>query len=72
MREIGLRGIEVYHSDHTVEETELYKNLAARLGLTVTGGSDFHGSIKPHIELGTGRGGNLNIPRSVLDHMRLA
>ncbi len=72
MREMGLRGIEVYHSDHSAAETECYKDLAARLDLAVTGGSDFHGAIKPHIELGTGRGGNLNIPRSVLDQMRLA
>jgi predicted metal-dependent phosphoesterase TrpH len=72
MREIGLGGIEVYHSDHSAAETELYLDLAARLGLAVTGGSDFHGAIKPHIQLGTGRDGNLNIPRSVLDDLRLA
>jgi predicted metal-dependent phosphoesterase TrpH len=72
MRELGLRGIEVYHSDHSAADTALYKDLAERLGLTVTGGSDFHGAIKPHIELGTGRSGNLNIPRSVLDDLRRA
>jgi predicted metal-dependent phosphoesterase TrpH len=70
MRLLGLRGIEVYHSDHSAADTELYKDLATRLVFAVTGGSDFHGSIKPHIELGTGRGGNLNIPCSVLDSLR--
>ena len=37
--------------------------------LCVSGGSDFHGSIKPLIDLGCGRG-NLKIPYSLLDAMR--
>lgn len=39
----GLDAIEVYHSDHTQEDTTAYRRQAARLGLLVTGGSDFHG-----------------------------
>ncbi|HWI16273.1 MAG TPA: PHP domain-containing protein, partial [Vicinamibacterales bacterium] len=39
----GLDAIEVYHSDHTQEDTTAYRRLAARLGLLVSGGSDFHG-----------------------------
>ncbi len=38
----GLDGIEAYHSDHTVEETEYFADLAKRKGLFKTGGSDFH------------------------------
>ncbi len=45
-------------------------DLARRLELAVTGGSDFHGANKPRIELGRGFEGNLNIPRSVLDDLR--
>jgi hypothetical protein len=30
--------------------------LAQRLGLLITGGSDFHGVTKPDIEVGSGRG----------------
>jgi hypothetical protein len=36
----------------------------------VTGGSDFHGDVKPQISLGTGYHGNLNIPISVLNDLR--
>jgi predicted metal-dependent phosphoesterase TrpH len=43
LAERGLDAIEVYHSDHTQEDTTAYRRLAARLGLLVTGGSDFHG-----------------------------
>jgi predicted metal-dependent phosphoesterase TrpH len=39
----GLDAIEVYHSDHTQEDTTAYRRLAERFGLLVTGGSDFHG-----------------------------
>jgi hypothetical protein len=43
----GLRGIEVYHTKHTPEETECYAELARRHGLLVTGGSDSHGEDEP-------------------------
>ena len=39
----GLDAIEVYHSDHTPADVIDYKGLATRLGVLVTGGSDFHG-----------------------------
>lgn len=39
----GARGIEVYHSDHGVEEEVRYSKLAHQYGLIMTGGSDFHG-----------------------------
>jgi predicted metal-dependent phosphoesterase TrpH len=66
----GLNAIEVYHSDHSAEQTEAYLDLARTYGLLVTGGSDFHGSAKPGIKLGSGRDGNLNIPRELIDNLR--
>jgi 3',5'-nucleoside bisphosphate phosphatase len=72
LRESGLNAIEAYHSDHNVEQTELYLRLAAEHGLLVTGGSDFHGAAKPEIRLGTGRGGNLHVPDSLLEQLRAA
>lgn len=39
----GLDAIEAYHSDHTPDDVRGYLAMAARLGLAVTGGSDFHG-----------------------------
>ena len=41
--ERGLDAIEVYHSDHTPEDAVVYRGLAIRLGVLITGGSDFHG-----------------------------
>jgi len=48
----GLGGVEVYHSDHTPEQTRLYLDLAAEYKLAVAGGSDFHGDRKPDVHLG--------------------
>jgi len=66
----GLNAIEAYHSDHTPEETEHYLELARRFGLKVTGGSDFHGTVKPEARLGTGRNGNLHVPPEVLEGLK--
>jgi predicted metal-dependent phosphoesterase TrpH len=68
--EAGLKAIEAYHSDHGPRETGLYLELARKYGLLVTGGSDFHGDVKPEIRLGSGCDGNLQIPRDVLDRLR--
>jgi hypothetical protein len=65
----GLQGIEVYHPEHTPEDEMRYLGFAERYGLAVTGGSDFHGDIKPELKLGTGFG-NLSVPREILDRLR--
>jgi len=70
MRDMDLRAIEVYHSEHTEFETQFFLELARRYDLAVTGGSDFHGENKPGIRLGTGVNGNLCVPRDVLDRLR--
>jgi predicted metal-dependent phosphoesterase TrpH len=70
MVDLGLAGIEVYHSDHSPADQKFFLTLAQRYGMAITGGSDFHGAIKPRIRLGTGLDGNLNIPREVLDRLR--
>ncbi|NOU95233.1 PHP domain-containing protein [Paenibacillus sp. LMG 31456] len=43
LTEVGLAGLEVYHSDHTPEQEKHYRAIAEQLGLIMTGGSDFHG-----------------------------
>lgn len=65
----GLNALEAYHSDHSRAQTELYLQLAAQHGLAVTGGSDFHGTVKPEIKLGTGRSGTLRIPDDLVERI---
>jgi 3',5'-nucleoside bisphosphate phosphatase len=52
LKDRGLRGIEVYYPLHKPDQIDLYLSLATDLDLAVTGGTDFHGSNKPGIELG--------------------
>jgi predicted metal-dependent phosphoesterase TrpH len=53
LRQAGLDAIEAYHSDHDARTSTLYADLADRLGLLVTGGSDFHGDPSHGVEPGT-------------------
>jgi 3',5'-nucleoside bisphosphate phosphatase len=72
LRDGGLRGIEVFHSDHRPADVERYAAIARKFKLAVSGGSDFHGEVKPQISLGSGYNKNLNIPKSVLEGLRAA
>lgn len=61
-----LDGIEaIYSSNRGLDESTM-RRLARTHGLFITGGSDFHGSNKPNIDLGCGRG-NLKIPAALLN-----
>ena len=51
----GLGGIEAYHSDHTPAQSRQYIALAGRLGLGISGGSDFHGPTRADVRLGCPR-----------------
>ncbi len=72
LRAVGLAGLEAYSSEHTPEQTELFVQMARSWDLLVTGGSDFHGDGKPGVLLGTGRNGNLSVPRVLLEELRAA
>jgi hypothetical protein len=65
----GLDAIEAYHSEHSQADTRRCVDMAARHGLALTGGSDYHGAGKPGISLGRGRGG-LRVTTAVLDDLK--
>ncbi|ADL04293.1 PHP domain-containing protein [Lacrimispora saccharolytica] len=69
LKELGLHGLEVYHSSNNQYESGKLKKLAGKYDLFPTGGSDFHGSNKPDISLGFGRGG-LRITDLLLDDIK--
>jgi len=68
--DVGLEGIEVFHSEHPPANTAEYSELARRFDLIPTGGSDFHGENKPSIRLGSGIDDNINLSYSFLENMR--
>lgn len=57
LKTLGLKGLEAYHSSNNAYESDRLRQMAAALDLKISGGSDFHGIIKPNISLGMGRGG---------------
>lgn len=67
----GLGGMEVHYSTHNPKQTAELLDIAKRLDLLVTGGSDFHGLTKPDIEVGVGRGG-LTVPVKLLEPLKHA
>ncbi|HUD69423.1 MAG TPA: PHP domain-containing protein [Acidimicrobiales bacterium] len=64
----GLTGLESYYSRHDKLETQLLASLARRHGVVPTGGSDYHGSVKPDLVLGRGTG-SLAVPDELLDEL---
>lgn len=65
----GLDGIEAIYSMNKGRDERRMKELAEKYELLITGGSDFHGATKPHIDLGTGQG-NLLIPAALLKEIK--
>ena len=65
----GLDALEAWHTSHSDADTRQCVELAARLGLGLSGGSDYHGANKPGIRLGTGYGA-LRVPVAVLEALR--
>ncbi len=65
----GLLGLECRYSLYDEQQSQYLLSLAREYGLAPTGGSDFHGSNKPHIRLGVGTG-SLAVPAEWLDGLR--
>jgi len=39
---MGIKGLEVYHTQHSIDETCHYLSIAKKMDLLITGGTDFH------------------------------
>ena len=71
LKAVGLTGIEGFYSTYSRADEEYVRMMADRHQILLSGGSDFHGSTKPDIDLGTGKG-NLKIPYELLTKLREA
>ena len=65
----GLAGVESIYGRYSPDERAAMATLAQVNGLVATGGSDHHGTYKPDLQVGVGRG-DLDVPDSVLDDLR--
>jgi 3',5'-nucleoside bisphosphate phosphatase len=70
MTDLGLGAIEIYHSEHSSDDIEAFRALARSHDLLVTGGSDYHGDLKPNVRLGMGSTDHCAIPGEILNTLR--
>ena len=63
--EYGLRGIEVYHTDHRPDMVRHYEEMAKTHHLLVTGGSDCHGLGKGRVLMG-----GVKVPYELVERLR--
>lgn len=66
--QLGAVGVECYCVDYPQYLRENMAAAAEELGLVATGGSDYHGTYKPGIALGSGKG-DLHVPDSCLERL---
>ena len=66
LQQLGLAGLEVYYISFRPETVTLVRDVAARLGLLATGGSDFHGDTTSYAEAHA----LLHVPAEVAETMR--
>jgi len=69
LAEAGLAGLEAIYGRYSPDERASLAVLAARAKLAITGGSDHHGTYKPDLTVGTGRG-DLHVPDGALAALR--
>ncbi len=66
----GAVGIECFYPTHSYSETTYALTLCRTYGMLPSGGSDFHGSNKPGLGLGTGYDGNLDVPYKIYNDLK--
>jgi hypothetical protein len=64
----GLAGIELYYPTHSHKVKKRMRALAAEYDLLLTGGSDYHGEVRPGTSLAGG--GNIFVPPELLEKMK--
>ena len=65
----GFAGIEAIYGRYSPDQRQRLVNLARRFDLVATGGSDYHGLVKPDLTVGTGQG-DLKVPDAVLAELK--
>lgn len=68
LKDAGLLALEAIYCTYTASEEREMRALAAKYDLAISGGSDFHGSNKPKLDLGTGYG-SLYVPYEILTNL---
>ena len=68
--EIALDGVECFYTTFSEEQTNYLIEFAKKRKLLISGGSDYHGTLKQNHNLGVGRG-NLNINKDIINNYKI-
>jgi len=68
LKELGVDGIETYYPTHSRKFRKQLIKLAEKYGLLLTGGSDYHGTIRRGTTLAGGKG--VSVPAELVEIMR--
>ncbi len=68
-RRAGMDAMEVRYGSYSAGQERYYEGVAEQIGLLPSGGSDFHGDMKPHLAVGVGKG-SLRVPLAWLDALQ--
>ena len=71
LSDAGLKGIEGYHGDWSLDDQAPLRDIGDRKGLIVSGGSDYHGDMRPDRNMPGGKCG-VTVPDDVLERLRAA
>lgn len=65
LKRVGLKGVEVYHPDHSNADITYFEGLAKKENLLITGGSDCHGLGKGEVLIG-----KVRLPYKFVERLR--
>ena len=65
LENFDIDGIECYYTTFTHEQHDMLIKLCNERNLFISGGSDFHGKIRPDVDIGIGYG-NMQIPEEIV------
>lgn len=69
LTDAGLKGIEGYHGDWSLDDQAPLRDIGERKGLIVSGGSDYHGDMRPDRNMPGGKCG-VTVPDDVVERLR--
>jgi 3',5'-nucleoside bisphosphate phosphatase len=68
LADAGLRGIEGYHGDWPIQTQAPLREIGKRMGLVVSGGSDYHGDMRPDRKMPGGKYA-VTVPEEVIGEL---
>lgn len=70
LHRLGLDGMERFYPNYSAEDAEFAVHMIAKYDLMPTGGTDFHGTNRPGIEMGSGMNGNITVPYAFFEGVK--